>query len=236
MKNRLVLLILFLTASLVFITGCENGPVAIMTDGAPAYSPAPLKPSTASAPTEGSLFKETNSPNYYRDLRAYRIGDIVTINIAESAQASKQASTNLGGDYSISAGVTGLLGYEVLIPHKGTGFDPSKALDAKTASSYKGSGTTSRKETMTAQMSARVIQVLMNGDLMIRGSREIVVNQEKQIIVLEGIIRPSDISSDNSILSSYIADARIWYTGKGVVSSKQRPGWMARILDQVWPF
>ena len=236
MKNRLVILILFLTASLIFVTGCESGPVAIMTDAAPAYSPAPLKPSTPSAPTEGSLFRETNSPNYYRDLRAYRIGDIVTINIAESAQASKQASTNLSGDYSLSAGVTSLLGYESLIPHRAAGFDPSKALDAKTASSYKGSGTTSRKETMTAQMSARVTQVLMNGDLMIRGSREIVVNQEKQNIVLEGIIRPSDISADNSILSSYIADARIWYTGKGVVSNKQRPGWMARILDQVWPF
>lgn len=236
MKNRLVLLTLILTASLVFVTGCGGGPLAIMPDKEPAYSPGPLKPSTASAPTEGSLFKETSSPNYYRDLIAYRIGDIVTISIAESAQASKQATTNLGGDYSLSAGVTSLLGYESLIPHRAAGFDPSKALDAKTASSFKGSGTTMRKETMTAQMSARVIQVLMNGDLMIRGSREIVVNQEKQIIVLEGIIRPSDISADNSILSSYIADARIWYTGKGVVSSKQRPGWMARILDQVWPF
>jgi len=236
MKSRLPVILIIMTVSLLLLTGCANDALSVLPDKVPAYSPAQLAPAVAAKPTEGSLFRESSTVNYYRDLRAFRVGDIVTISIAESAQASKQATTNLGDDYSMSAGVTSLLGYETLIPHRAAGFDPSEALDAKTATTFKGSGTTTRKETMTAQMSARVIQVLMNGDLMIRGTREIVVNQEKQYIVLEGIVRPSDISSDNSISSSYIADARIWYTGKGVVSTKQQPGWMARILDQIWPF
>ena len=109
-------------------------------------------------------------------------------------------------------------------------------LDAQYKSDFKCAGTTSRKESMTAQMSARVVSVLPNGDLVIRGSREIKVNYEKQYMLLQGIVRPSDISADNTVLSSYIADARIEYIGKGVVSDKQRPGWLSRILDKIWPF
>ncbi len=89
---------------------------------------------------------------------------------------------------------------------------------------------------MTAYLTARVIHVFANGYLVIRGTREVRVNNETQYIFVQGVIRPEDISSTNIILSTYIADARIEMSGSGSVSDKQRPGWMMRILDYVWPF
>ena len=102
--------------------------------------------------------------------------------------------------------------------------------------SFDGSGETSRDESMTASITARVIDVLPNGTLVIQGSREIKVNNENQRITLSGLIRPVDISPDNTILSSYVANARIEYSGSGSVSDKQRPGWLTRFVDFIWPF
>jgi len=76
---------------------------------------------------------------------------------------------------------------------------------------------------------------LPNGNLEIVGTREVTVNSEEQTIALSGIIRPRDISPDNIILSTYISDAKIAYSGSGIINDRQRPGWMARILDWVWP-
>ena len=89
---------------------------------------------------------------------------------------------------------------------------------------------------MTAQISARVIQVLPNGNLVVRGSREITVNYEKQYIIVQGVVRPEDISPENTVLSTYIADAKIDYTGKGDLSRQQRQGWLSRLIDVIWPF
>ena len=85
-------------------------------------------------------------------------------------------------------------------------------------------------------MSARVMNILENGNFIIEGRRQVTVNTEDQYLILTGIIRPDDIATDNTILSQYLADAKIVYTGKGVVDDKMRPGWLTRIVDWVWPF
>jgi flagellar L-ring protein precursor FlgH len=89
---------------------------------------------------------------------------------------------------------------------------------------------------MTAFITARVIEVLPNRNLVIRGTRQVRVNNETQVIAVQGIIRPEDISSNNIVLSTFIAEAVIELGGQGAVSDKQRPGWMARALDWAWPF
>ena len=81
-----------------------------------------------------------------------------------------------------------------------------------------------------------VREVFPNGNLYIEGKKEIIINNERQYIILSGVIRPEDIQTDNSITSDLIADARIEYSGRGVLADKQRPGWAGRILDYVWPF
>ena len=100
----------------------------------------------------------------------------------------------------------------------------SKLLNANTSSKYDGSGSTTRKENLNATITARVVDVLANGNLLIEGRRNVMVNHEDQIIVLEGTVRPKDISADNLVNSAQIADARITYSGKGIVSDRQQSG------------
>ncbi len=103
-------------------------------------------------------------------------------------------------------------------------------------SKFDGTGTTSRSGDLTAYITARVTEVLSNGNLMIEGSREIEVNNEKQFITLAGVIRTRDVAADNIILSTYISGARITYSGVGIVDERQRPGWLANLMNKVWPF
>ena len=111
-----------------------------------------------------------------------------------------------------------------------------RGVNAQTQTQFTGQGTTSRNETVTAKVSARIIQVLPNSNLVVRGSQEILVNNEKQYITIQGVVRPADIATDNTVLSTYLADARIEYTGQGDLTAKQRQGWLTRALDKIWPF
>ena len=101
---------------------------------------------------------------------------------------------------------------------------------------HQGTGTTQRSGALSAYMTARVVDVLANGNLFIQGNREVRVNHENQIITLSGIVRPRDISAENVIQSTYIADAQITYSGTGIVNDRQKPGWLTRVIDKVWPF
>jgi flagellar L-ring protein precursor FlgH len=116
----------------------------------------------------------------------------------------------------------------------GTQFDPS--VSASTSKSNQGSGTTTRGGSLTATISATIIEVLPNGNFRIEGTRSVTVNNEEQIMVLRGIVRPVDINFDNTIASTMVADASITYTGEGVVADEQRVGWGMRLLSFIWPF
>jgi flagellar L-ring protein precursor FlgH len=167
------------------------------------------------------------------------VGDLVTVNIVETSKATKKAATKTGRDSSINAGINNLLGYEAKMGdyfHLPSAFNNNIMFKASMGNAFDGSGSTSRDESMTAAITARVTETLPNGNLHIKGTREIKVNNEVQFITLSGFIRPNDISPDNTILSSYVADAKIEYTGQGPVSDKQRPGWLGRALDFLWPF
>jgi flagellar L-ring protein precursor FlgH len=185
-----------------------------------------------------SLWRETAYRDLFKDLRAYQVGDLVTVNIVETSKASKKADTKTARQSSIKAGIINALGWEGKVGKIGVPaeFDNVAMFKASMKNDFSGSGETSRNETMTASITARVMEVTPNGNLFIKGTRHVKVNNENQIITLTGMIRPVDISPDNTVLSSYIADARIAYSGKGPVSDKQRPGWLMRIVDHVWPF
>lgn len=185
-----------------------------------------------------SLWRETTYRDLFKDLRAYQVGDLVTVNIVETSKASKKADTKTARQSSINAGISNALGWEGKISKIGVPaeFNNEAMFKASMKNDFSGSGETSRDETMTASITARVMEVTPNGNLFIKGTRHVKVNNENQIITLTGMIRPVDISPNNTVLSSYIADARIAYSGKGPVSDKQRPGWLLRAIDFVWPF
>ncbi len=187
---------------------------------------------------EGSLWQENGHLcELFINPKARRIGDIVTISIVESSSASNAADTNTSRSSSISASLTNLLGLEnsTSFPKNG-GFTPFGSVSGTTNNTFKGAGTTNRSGALAASITARVTEVFPNGNLKIFGKREITINNEQQYIALAGIIRSTDISPDNIILSTYISDAKIIYTGTGVIDDRQNPGWGARLIDAVWPF
>lgn len=187
-------------------------------------------------PQEGSIFSAMDK-DLYRDSRAREVGDIILVKIVETSSGDKKAETKTKRDSSITGGIAGLFGLENWVGNHNANFTPSNAsLDAGLINNFTGSGETTRDSRITATISARVVEKTMDGNLIIRGYREIRLNDETQHIILSGVVRPQDISPDNSILSSYIADARIDYDGTGVIAEKQRPGWLARGLDVLWPF
>jgi len=185
--------------------------------------------------SNGSIW-QTSSSGLVEDFKARTIGDTVTVVITEQASASKTATTSTNRTTAVHAGIPNLLGLETNMTGIKNWMDLSNLVNADTSSKYDGSGSTTRKENLNATITARVVDVLANGNLLIEGRRNVKVNNEDQIIVLEGVVRPKDISSENVIFSAQIADARISYSGKGIISDRQRPGWLMNIVDYIWPF
>ncbi|MBN2467051.1 MAG: flagellar basal body L-ring protein FlgH [Deltaproteobacteria bacterium] len=187
--------------------------------------------------SEGSLWKHGGTlSSLVNDHKARRVGDIVTISIVESSSASNKATTQTGRKSGVSGGMENFFNLEKQYPSTHPFFNPFSSVKGGLESSFDGSGTTTRSGKLTAYITARVVEVLPNGNLRIIGSRSVTVNKEKESIFLSGVIRPRDISPDNVIQSTYIADAKISYSGAGVINDRQSPGWLARVLDSVWPF
>ncbi len=109
-------------------------------------------------------------------------------------------------------------------------------IDASAKNKFGGKGATNREDTLTGTISAIVTEVLPNGDLRVEGRREVTVNSERQIMTIGGIVRRVDVNTKNTVQSSAIADAKIEYSGLGVVDDVQRPGWFVRVLDWIYPF
>jgi flagellar L-ring protein precursor FlgH len=185
----------------------------------------------------GTIWRgETAASNFYLDQRAKAIGDIITIKITEDSQASEKATTDLGRASAINAGISNYFGWEVKYPALHPNINKEALIKASTSNTFNGTGETKREGSLSAIISARVVEVLPNGNLAIEGKRELYINNEKKEILLQGMVRPRDIAYDNSVLSSQVADAKVIYTGIGVIGEKQRPGWLTRAFDIIWPF
>ena len=193
--------------------------------GQPSRRPA--APPLALAPPDASLFR-AGAGAFLGDQRAARKGDILTvrINVQDRAEVGNTTARTRGG--SENAGLTAALGLGVATP------DPLIAGNSK--SQFNGSGNISRSETISMTMSAIVTDVLPNGNLMIRGRQEIRVNYELRELIVTGMVRPQDISRDNSIRHTQIAEARISYGGRGQLTQAQQARWGQQIYDALFPF
>jgi len=223
----------FLISVAVVLCSCAKPEETIIEIPEPLEENQMLRPSER---TEGSLWPGEQH-SLYADHKARTVGDIVTITISEKASASKQASTSTDRTSSMSAGITSLFGIENSSwLANNPNIDLANLVEADFANKFEGSGTTVRKEDLIASLTAQVIDVYANGNLKIRGGKEVQVNNEVQIIYMTGIVRPVDILANNTVDSKHVLNAKISYTGKGVISDKQKPGWLMRALDNVWPF
>ncbi len=195
-------------------------------------------PESAPAPKQyaNSLW-QPGARAFFRDQRAARVGDILRINIKikDKAELDNESDRTRTGSDSISApsvfGVQNKL-FKML---PGTA-DPSNLATVNTSGNHKGTGAIKREETIETQIAALVTQVLPNGNLAIDGSQEIRINNEIREIGVKGVVRPQDISSDNTVDSSQIAQARIIYGGRGQLSDVQQPRWGSQVIEAVSPF
>ena len=158
----------------------------------------------------------------FMDQKARRVGDLVRILIVERSEASTSASTGARSQGEVEVSGQGLL--ERVIP----------LIAGSGETRFDGQGRSVRSGTVRAQLTAQVVEVLPNGLLRVEGRQTIRVNEEEQEMVLSGLVRPRDIGPDNTVLSSYLADARITFRGSGVLASKQRPGLLSRLFG--WLF
>lgn len=191
-------------------------------------------PKPVSQNPTGSLWPQGNGSSLFKDIKAHKVGDLLTITVSEQSKASKTSTTQTSRDKKYAAqadfaGVSGQTG-----PKVGTfSFGP---LDATFKSGFNGQGATSKEDSMTAYMTATVVDIAPNGNLLIRGTRWTQVNNEMQQIVVEGVVRPTDITRNNTVLSQNVAEAKIFFVGKGPVTQHQKPGWALQLFDLVSPF
>ena len=171
----------------------------------------------------GGVANQGNNGSLVSDQRALQVGDLVTVQILENAQAQSNAQT----DTQKNANVSGAAGLGSWGPNS----FPIQGYGAGAQENSSGGGSSSRSGKLTATISARVVSVLANGNLYIEGRRTVQVNEEQENILLKGIIRPRDVGPSNTVPSSAISDAQIRYEGHGPLSEKAKVGVFTRILD-----
>lgn len=198
-----------------------------------ARDPVKSNLQNVSARPGGSLWRES-AADLFRDARAMKVGDVVTVKIQIKDRASLDSTSNRSRNSSIN--LSGNTKYDLNLPLKtgkgeGTG---SAGLDSQTTS--KGEGAIARSENIDLMIAAVVTDILPNGNLMINGSQEVRVNFEVRVLSVAGIVRPGDISTGNSIAYDRIAEARISYGGRGRVMEVQQPAYGQQVLDAVLPF
>ncbi len=210
-----------------------------------------ITPSVAKAPppaeNPGSIYSQNQPTFLFDDTRARRIGDILTINIVDTSKSDLKAETkndktssqqfgvsNYFGDKTIAGNLSGQLGGPTFGMKGYTGSDP--LVKVSNAEKFQSKGETKRESAVTASIGCRIVNILPGGVMQVEGARQTRVNNENQIIVVKGLVRPIDVGPNNTVPSTQLADCQIEYYGEGDLADRQKSGWLARILDNVWPF
>lgn len=165
------------------------------------------------------------------DLRARRVNDLVTVQVVETIAAQGTADSSLDKNSSAAIAVPKLFGLESKYPGW---LDPSALASLSAGTTFKGGGSTTRAGSLTAAITARVIDVLPGGDLVLEGVRELDINGDRQIVVLTGVVRPSDIGPGNVVPSPAVGQMRIRYFGNGLIKDNLQPGWLVRALNKIF--
>lgn len=232
------------------LAGCGAGERLANIGKAPALSPIE-NPTTQSSyravsmpmPTPEIITKQRNSlwasnrQAFFEDQRADNVGDILTVTLDIKDKAELDNETERKRDSEEQAGLPALLGYESdlakVLPEA---IDPANLASATSTSDHKGTGTIDREEKIQMKLAATVTQILPNGNMVITGRQEVRVNFENRILELAGVIRPQDITIDNTISYDKVAEARVSYGGKGQITDVQQPRYGQQVYDVLFPF
>lgn len=239
--KKTILILLMPIYAILFLSGCT----ANLTDPEIDFEPPkyveqmPSREDKKDFTSIGSIFGQGENP-LFTDHKAMHVNDVVTVIISENAQSSNSGSKQLSEDDTMGLGGSAFT-------YGGTSSAISSAtkklndignigFGTSSSSAYAGQGSASRDASFNTTISARIVKVLENGNYFISGKREILVDDQKQIIQIGGVIRPYDIDQYNRIESSQISDAKILYKTEGDVDRATKQGWGTKIIQAAWPF
>ena len=210
------------------LTGCALDAMGPQPDD-PDFAPAlPEEDYTTAVPT-GSLFNPYSSNNgLYTDTRAHKVGDLISVVLEERTSASKNAGTTLGKENNVNIGAVTVGGR----PITAGGYDTSLGLS--NSSDFNGTSDANQSNSLKGNISVSVVKVLANGNLVVRGEKWLMLNNGNEYIRVPGIIRAEDVSSDNTVSSQRIANARIQYGGTGDFANTQERGWLSRFFNSAF--
>lgn len=198
----------------------------------PAF--APVRPVSIQPPpaNTGAIFRAGYGMSMYENITARQVGDILTVTLDESTNASKSASTSTSKGSAIEVPAPTIFGSPVL--HNGVNIlNNSLAMDRE----FAGAGDSTQSNSLSGSITVTVAEVLANGNLVVRGEKMLSLNQGNEYIRFSGIVRPADINSNNLVSSTRVANARIIYGGDGALAEANTKGWFDRFLNSPWwPF
>ena len=217
-------------AALALLAGCSGIP----KEDHPDYAPVELAavPEMENAVPTGSIYQSSRNMSLFEDVKARQVGDIVTVVLAEATDAAKTSDTSL--DKTNSNVITNpIFGAGA----DGVGTDLDLGFDLSSSSAFEGDSASNQSNSLQGSIAVTVARVLPGGNLYVQGEKWIHINQGDEYIRLKGIIRPEDIGSNNTILSTKVADARISYGGTGAPAEVNMVGWLSRFfMSPLWPF
>lgn len=210
----------------LLLAGCASlQPAAVRP--APFDEPPAVARSAAPRGTGGGVFAADTSLSLVSDSRAFRVGDVVTVILQETTQASKSAGTKLGKDTGISVTPPSLLGKTY----------PKGGIGLSSGHTFEGDSTATQQNALTGAITVIVQEVMPNGLLKVAGEKALTLNQGEEFVRLRGYLRAADIDSSNQVSSQRIANARIAYSAQGTLADTNTPGWLSRFfLGPLMPF
>lgn len=225
--SEIIKIIVFLIAAINMVACTKR--IALRN---PAYSPILPKVAHFDEPTDGAIFQNGMRVGFFDNMRAKNVGDILTITLRETTNATKSARTETTKGAIINETSPTITGSEVTANKK-------KILENTVDSDrrFSSQGQSAQSNNLNGELTVTVVRVFTNRNLLVRGEKLIMLNQGNEYLRVMGIVRPEDIDSNNTVLSTRIANAQISYGGQGVINDANRMGWLSKFFQSpAWPF
>lgn len=217
-----------LAVALIMLSGCVAQQPVRRADHRPVL-PSTLDPPR---PVTGGLYHASTGAELFADVKARRVGDVITVILREKTQASKSASTSTSKDSELNLPSPTLFGREIKL-----GPYPLFNNELSSSNGFDGKGDSSQSNSLTGDIAVSVVAAYPNGTLLVRGEKVLTLNQGSEVIRISGLVRAVDVTPQNTVLSTQIADAQITYSGSGAVAEANQPGWLMRFFNSAfWPF
>ena len=227
-----LLKLLYLCLGIMMLSGCQSTNSREPLPNDPFYAPIMPEIPQQKVADDGAIFQADMANSLFSDVKARRVGDIITVNLEENTRATKSAGTSSSKATGVAVNpIVGLGGNALNIGNE------SIQLGLDTSNDFEGDSTANQSNNLTGSISVTVVQVMANQNLLVRGEKWLTLNNGDEYIRLTGVVRPADVSPSNEIESTKIANARIQYSGTGSFDTAHKEGWLSGFFSsEYWPF